>query len=408
VTIKPSAPAAPPAKTPKKAAAGQAPMRAADQAPADAIKFWDDYFKSNDEKIVAPAQVFRTVAELIKSKNFVHVELALKSFLTHHGKQAEPWMYEWLVKAIEERKHTDAELKTTLGFAAFLAKRTKSPYDLRRVADMLVVRKFYGTVGQPGFETNIGELLDLSAEKEPANPYTHMMAINLALHDKDPKRMASATESLLSLGWPGLDDKVRRDVKEQVKVLEKNLRDDARGDEADTLLARLAESEARDLYIKLTWVGEADIDLNVDEPFGVTTGFRNPRSVLGGAIVKNGYGTHPEEVYVCPRAFDGDYTIRVETIYNDEIKPITEATLEVITHEGTAEEKKQTHKINLEKPAPIVVKLTGGRRKVVLPYIAAPERPAAAEKGKEKPKPAPAPAPASPAQPPAAKPSNIR
>ena len=32
---------------------------------------------------------------------------------------------------------------------------------------MLVVRKFYGSVGQPGFETNIGELVDLAAEKAP-------------------------------------------------------------------------------------------------------------------------------------------------------------------------------------------------------------------------------------------------
>ena len=48
-----------------------------------------------------------------------------------------------------------------------------------------------------------------------------MMSINLAIHDKDPRRMADAAERLLSLGWPGFDDKVRRDVKEQVKALEK-------------------------------------------------------------------------------------------------------------------------------------------------------------------------------------------
>ena len=330
MTIKPIVPAAPPAKAAKKPAAGQAPL--------DPFKFWDDFYKSNDEKIAAPAQVFRTVADLIKSKNFAHVEAALKGYLKYHGKQAEPWMYEWLVKAIEERKGSDAELKTTLGFAAFVAKRTKNPNDLVRVADMLVVRKFYGTVGQPGYETNIGELVDMAAEKVPANMIPPMMSMYLAVHDKDPKRMADAAERLLALGWsgsPGFDDKVRREVKDQVKALEKSLRDDARSDEADNLLTRLAESEARDLYVKLTWVGEADLDVNVDEPFGVTTGFRNPRSVLGGAIVTNGYGTHPEEVYVCPRAFDGEYKIRVDTIYNDEIKPISEATLEVSTHEGT-------------------------------------------------------------------------
>ena len=32
-------------------------------------------------------------------------------------------------------------------------------------------------------------------------------------------------------------------------------------------------------------------------------------------------GKHPEEVYVCPRGFDGDYTIRIDSIYNNEKKP---------------------------------------------------------------------------------------
>ncbi len=85
----------------------------------------------------------------------------------------------------------------------------------------------------------------------------------------------------------------------------------------------------------------------------------------------NGYGPHPEEVYVCPRAFDGDYAITVEKIVDyDEAKPVLEATLEVILHEGTADERKETHKINLAKPEPIVVKLDKGRRKTVLPFVA--------------------------------------
>ena len=76
-------------------------------------------------------------------------------------------------------------------------------------------------------------------------------------------------------------------------------------------------SEARDLFIRLTWTGDADFDLAVDEPLGATATYLTPRTVFGGSIVKNGYGRHPEEVYVCPRGFDGDYTIKVETIYNN-------------------------------------------------------------------------------------------
>ena len=104
---------------------------------------------------------------------------------------------------------------------------------------------------------------------------------------------------------------------------------------------------------------------------------RTPRTVFGGSIVKNGYGKHPEEVYVCPRAFDGDYAVRIDTIYNNEEQPATTATLEIITHEGTPQEHKETKTITLgsKPPAPVVVHLNGGRRKSALPFVAPPKPP---------------------------------
>ncbi len=108
----------------------------------------------------------------------------------------------------------------------------------------------------------------------------------------------------------------------------------------------------------------------VDEPLGVTASYQNPRTVFGGSILKNGYGSHPEEVYVCPRGFAGDYTIRVSTIYTNPEKPVTRLTLETITQEGTTGEKKQTFDLNPDKPnKPVVVHLSAGRRKKVLPFV---------------------------------------
>ena len=88
-----------------------------------------------------------------------------------------------------------------------------------------------------------------------------------------------------------------------------------------------------------------------------------PRTVFGGALIKNGYGAHPEEIYVCPRGFSGKYTIRVSNIWADPKQPVTRFTLEVITHEGTAREKEtRSLKPDAENP-PTVVTLTEGRRK---------------------------------------------
>jgi hypothetical protein len=369
----------------------KAPAKGKAAAPAEGAndyKFWSDFFSTTTFKTPTEAEttLFQTVAEVIKAKkpNHAQAEAAIKAFLTYRIKDAQPWMYEMLVKCIEARKgangqpaaKNEAEVKQSIGYAARLAKKSGNPNDLVRVADMMVLRGYYGQVGDPGFQTNIGELVDLAANKVPGNFYPPLMSMKLAGHDKDPKRMADAAERLLSLGWPGYDDKIRRDVKEDVKQLADVLKVDGKGAEADSLMAQLAESEARDVFVKLTWKGEADIDISVAEPLGATAKFHNPRTVFGGSIVKNGFGNHPEEVYVCPRGFDGSYTIAVEKIVDwDEKKPVLEATLEVILHEGTAEEQRETHKINLARPDPIVVKLAKGRRKDVLPFIAPPQPP---------------------------------
>ncbi len=196
------------------------------------------------------------------------------------------------------------------------------------------------------------------------------MSINLAQKTKDPVRMAAAVDQLLSLGWPGNDDYFRLESANQVETLAKTLREDGKAQEAEALLAKLTASQARDVFVRLSWDGNADYDLSVEEPLGAIASFNLPRTVFGGSIIKNGFGSHPEEVYVCPRGFDGDYTIRVSTIYADPSKPVTRLTLETFTHEGMSDEKKQTVDLNPDAVnKPVILHLSGGRRKKVLPFV---------------------------------------
>jgi hypothetical protein len=318
-----------------------------------------------------------TVTLLNWNKKFADSQAALMAYLTYRSKNAEPWMYEALALAIKENKGKEEDARTALNYAADLAERSQNPNLLFSVADQLYLHNYLDRVGA---------LLDAVTEKVPHRAEPLIMSIMLAQKTKDPKRMADAVDKLLSLGWPGNDAILRRDVRLQVERLAKTLHEEDRAAEADALLAKLPDAESRDLFVRLTWTGDADLDLVVDEPLGATAQYRTPRTVFGGSIIKNGYGTHPEEVYVCPRAFDGDYTIRIDIIYNDSMirdkkdteknpeRPATQATLEIITHEGTLDEHKETRAIPLDDqpPAPVVVHLKGGRRKSVLPFLVQP------------------------------------
>ena len=183
--------------------------------------------------------------------------------------------------------------------------------------------------------------------------------------------MADAIGKLLSVGWPGQDEYYRRESRKQAETLAKTLTEEGRADDAKALLDSLPDAEARDLYVRLTWDGNADYDLVVQEPLDATVTYLMPRSVFGGSLIQNGYGSHPEEVYVCPRGFDGDYTIRINMIYNDPKKPATRLNVETIVHEGTPEERRESVSLIPDDPQakPVVVTLKGGRRTTVLPFI---------------------------------------
>jgi hypothetical protein len=312
-------------------------------------------------------------------KRYGDIEKAIKAYLRYRPK-AEAWMYDTLAVIIEINKGPESEAKTALGWAGYLAKKEANIDTMIRVGDLMLMRKIYEVnVRDKNGEVAVtpGDLFDEANAKAPHRPEPLLLSLQLAKASNDPKRMADTVEKLLSLAWPGFDEAWRIEATKATKDLAKILREDGKDKEADELLRRLAEASSRDIFIRLNWVGDAGIELVVEEPLGVKATYTHPRTVGGGAIVKNVYGTKNAEcIYSCPRAFDGDYTVTIDVIYNDEKKPVTQAILEIITHEGTSEEQVEKKLISLSKKAPIKVALKGGRRKQVLPFQSTPTKPA--------------------------------
>jgi hypothetical protein len=329
--------------------------------------YWNDVFTRYPE--AQAADLLGIVATLRKEKKFADVQAAVSAFLRLRTKDPEPWLYELLALAIELNKGKPEDVKAALGYAADQALKGRRPHDMTRVADSLAIRQLYD---------RCGPLLDRAADLDPGFATPLLMSLGLATRTDDPKRMAWAADRLLALGWPGTDAAWRALVRKQADDLAKRLREAGRDAEARTLLDRVAAAEPRDLVLRLTWKGDADLDLAVEEPLGAVANMATPRTVFGGAIVVNGYGKHPEEVYTCPRAFDGPYTVTVNTIYNNEKDPAQDITLEIIAHEGTDRERIDRRPIRLDSPSPVTFRLEGGRRTSVLPYQALPVPPVVA------------------------------
>ena len=327
--------------------------------------FWDTYFKTHAE---TPEQVSEKVALLRKESKFDHIEAILWNYLKHHPREAKSWMYQGLAVAMDINRRDTAKVKTALSYAADLALASEDVTAMVMVAELMYAR------GIRNDETVI-KLIDAARTRAPLLAAPKLMSLTLAREAVDPERMIITLEELLSVGWPLVDEAIRKKARDQAEALAERLDKAGSSDAANRVRSSLARSEARDLVIRLTWGGDADLDLIVEEPDGGQAAMLTPCTIMGGSILNNGYGKNPEEFYVCPRAMPGQYRVTLDQIYNNPDNPATHATLEIIHGEGRPTERKSTVVVDLvadgstkTKPVVVTVRPGEGRRTELLPY----------------------------------------
>jgi hypothetical protein len=132
----------------------------------------------------------------------------------------------------------------------------------------------------------------------------------------------------------------------------------------------LARDGERDVVIRLSWTGPADLDLKVQEPTGTVCSWMNRKTVGGGTLVGDTLPTaahgsnasNPEnsETYVAAQAFSGSYKVTVERVWGQPLGG--KAKLEIIQHQGTPRQTIRVLTINLADGNTAQVKLADGRR----------------------------------------------
>jgi hypothetical protein len=133
---------------------------------------------------------------------------------------------------------------------------------------------------------------------------------------------------------------------------------------AARLKAAVADAHQRDLVLRLTWSGNADLDLIIEEPSGTVCSFENRDSAGGGVLTHDGYGPSAEncyEEYVCAYGFRGDYRIRVHQSFGVPVGG--RATLTLTRHAGTPDEQIETKTIVVDgNETAVALSLEDGRR----------------------------------------------
>ena len=324
-------------------------------SPAEA---WDKYFAAHEP---SEAAVRAAVRSLMQSRKYEQVIAAIEAALRHN--QMQTWMYEALVLAMQAAERPQEEIERAVLSAVDLA---ESPFDLMMIALHL---------NQLGMDARALKIYQDVAKVLPTLPEPYVYGLRTAKRLGDLKAVQWATVGILNQAWPADQAAIFKEGVLSAKAALETLKSKNPA-EAAAYEQALNEAIRRDAVVRVTWSGEADLDVIVEDPTGSVATPRNPRSLGGGLLLGDNAvqlgDNAPEgrsEIYVCPQGFSGTYRVLVRRVWG---KPTAgKVNVEVITHFRSPEARRVQKPVTLENDEAVVVfDLKDGRRKEALEQVA--------------------------------------
>ena len=177
-----------------------------------------------------------------------------------------------------------------------------------------------------------------------------------------------ATVGALSQSWQSDQLEVKKNAIFLAEHTLKRLRKTGKRDEAAAYQRRLDEALVRDCLVRISWTGNADVDLLVEEPSGTICSLRSPRTTGGGVMLNDTYARFDKpgsneftETYVCSKGFSGSYRVLLRRIWGD----ITagKVTVDIYRQFRTNRVEHQRKQIPVgDRDAVVEFKLDAGRR----------------------------------------------
>ncbi len=303
---------------------------------------WDEFFNV-ENNFAAPADVRYTVTRLMKQKNPKEVVTLINAALRHG--QSQQWMFEALVLAMQIDNRSKADIERVLMSTVDLS---DNETDAMIAAEYMV---------KNGMEKRAIRLLQDVSESNSTRPEPFVLGLRAAQRINDSEGIQWATVGILSQAWP----KHREVIKQAVfatKALQAELQKQGKTEELAAYGKAIESALYRDCIIKVSWVGEADLDVYVEEPGGTVCSRYTPRTTAGGILMGDEY-TAPNqqgetsEIYVLPKGFSGDYRVAIRKVWGK--IPTGKVTVVIYTNYNMNNQASEQQQIELGKNGNMVL-----------------------------------------------------
>ncbi len=302
----------------------------------------------------APAALRQKVRNLMKSGKTEEVIELIQTSLRQGNTQS--WMYETLGIAMELAGHPKNEIERAIMSACDFV---SSPDEL------LLIARYLSHIGLDARAVTVYRQI---AKISPMHREAYALGLRAAQRVEDFAGIRWATTGILSHAWPREQDEIRRTA---IRVAQATLEDlKSNGDEKayTAYLRKLNQAVARDVVVRATWSGDADIDLIVEEPGGTICSLQEPRTSGGGVCLGDSYASYDKadatfsEEYVCAKAFPGTYRVRIRKVWGKVVAG--KVTIDVYKGYNTEQQVHERQHITVQDDSDslVVFEVEDGRR----------------------------------------------
>ena len=228
---------------------------------------WEDaYYRYFEAHQVHPRILRERVRSLTDAKtpDLRQVISLLRASL--RAGQIQPWMYEALALAMRIEKMPAAEIERVLLSSADFATSARQIIFLAEYMDRL------------GYRNRGLELLREVTLRDPSAELAYAKAFEIATYLDDSDALQWSTLGVLSQEWPRENADIFESAVRSSKALIKQMREDGLNHQADQYASKVREALSRDVVVKVSWSGDADVDLMVEEPSGSVCSYRQNKT----------------------------------------------------------------------------------------------------------------------------------
>ncbi|MDG2409898.1 MAG: hypothetical protein P8M53_12890, partial [Pirellulales bacterium] len=323
----------------------------------DATEDWEEaYYRYFKQHKVYPSIIRERVRSLTEgqSPDLKQVIGLLRASM--RAGQIQPWMYEALALAMRIEKMPADEIERVLLSSADFATSARQVIFLAEYMDRL------------GYRQRALELLREVTLRDPSAELAYAKALDIAIYLDDADALQWSTLGVLSQEWPRENATIFEKAVRHSKSLVEQMRENGLDQQADQYASKLKQALARDVVVKVSWSGDADVDLMVEEPTGSVCSYRQNKTPGGGLLVGDpnaglsdtAGGSH-SEVYSCPEAYSGDYRVLLRQVWGR--IPAGRVTVDVWSHLGSENQQHIQRVIPLDEDGALVsFHLDSGRR----------------------------------------------